>query len=302
MKHIAIMAMTAAAVPLVTMAGDKDLANWDYEGLRDSNQVTEIMGRDLTHPDGSTIGLISDVAFKRDGEASLVIAPAVDDADAEQRAEETGFEGRHSMTDDPTTRDNTNYQATDDISRTSAQGSAKADRVALVEFQDVNFETDVVTVPQDQRLDFGYSITATGTERAMDEVAIAETRGEASTIEEQTRPIANREEPLTADNEDDTRSESEHTMPRAEVSDEYFLASNMIGMEVNLAEDDSFGSVEDVLVTDGEAQALVVDYWEGSDKHRIALPVNLDALNSETGELDFDWTTEEVGQLEDFEI
>lgn len=306
MKHTHIAIMAAAIVPLVATAGDKDLANWNYEGLKDSNQVSEIIGRDMVHPDGSKIGVINDVAFNSDGEASLVVAPGTGGADAVQRAEETGFEGRHSMTDDPATRDDTNYQATDDIGRTAPVGATESDRVALVEFQDVNLDSNVVTVPQDEPLDFGYSIAAAGADRAMDTVAISETRGENSSIEEQTRPIANREAPIGAENEAGFRGESdgtgENTMAQANVSDEYVLASDMIGMEVNLAEDDSFGSVEEVLVTNGEAKALVVDYWEGTDKHRIALPANLDAVNSETGELDLDWTVEEVRGLDEFEI
>ena len=306
MKNTHLSIMVAAIAPFAATAGDKDLASWNYEGLRDSNQVTEIIGRDMVHPDGSKIGVINDVAFMSDGEARLVVAPVAGEADAVQRAEETGFEGRHSMTDDPSTPDNTNYQATDDLGQTGRSGATEADRVALVEFQDVNLESNVVTVPQDEPLDFGYSVAAAGADRAMDAVAIAETRGEDSSIEEQTRPIANREAPIGAENEagfrGETEGESENTVATADVEDEYVLASDMLGMEVNLGEDDSFGSVEEVLVSDGEARALVVDYWEGVDKHRIALPVNLDAVNRETGELDLDWTADEVEELEDFEI
>lgn len=51
-------------------------------------------------------------------------------------------------------------------------------------------------------------------------------------------------------------------------------ASVLIGMEVDLADQESFGSVEDILLSadNGDVVAYVVDSWDGLVKHRHALP------------------------------
>lgn len=55
---------------------------------------------------------------------------------------------------------------------------------------------------------------------------------------------------------------------------EFVRGSEVIGMEVAVGEQDSFGTVEDILLAPDarEIAAYVVDSWDGLDKRRIAVP------------------------------
>lgn len=81
-------------------------------------------------------------------------------------------------------------------------------------------------------------------------------------------------------------------------------ASMLIGMEVNLADEDSFGEVEDVMLdpTTGKASALVIDSMEFFDKERYAVPIDLGNLNPGEEELTLQYTQEELEQMGEFEM
>ena len=81
-------------------------------------------------------------------------------------------------------------------------------------------------------------------------------------------------------------------------------ASEVVGMEVNLADEDSFGRVEDVMLSkDGtEIVALVVDNWDGLDKQRRALPVEGAEFNYDDEEVTYRFDYDEVAQLPEFNL
>lgn len=80
--------------------------------------------------------------------------------------------------------------------------------------------------------------------------------------------------------------------------------SEIIGMEVNLADDDSFGRVEDVMLSsDGaEVVALVVDNWDGLDKQRRALPFETAIVKYEEEEITFPYTEDQMQGVAEFSL
>lgn len=94
---------------------------------------------------------------------------------------------------------------------------------------------------------------------------------------------------------------------------EQVRGSEIIGMEVDLLDADSFGSVEDILLADGEVVAYVVDNWDGLDKQRRALPVEVVGFrraereepirqNYGVEEVEVALTREQIGAVPEFEL
>lgn len=80
--------------------------------------------------------------------------------------------------------------------------------------------------------------------------------------------------------------------------------SEIIGMEVNLADEQSFGRIEDVMLSsDGSAVvALVVDNWQGLNKHRRALPFDNAIVSYEEEEITFPYTEDRLEDVPDFNL
>lgn len=92
-------------------------------------------------------------------------------------------------------------------------------------------------------------------------------------------------------------------------ADDYSDGSEMrleevVGMEVNLQDEDSFGRVEDVMLSkdNTEVVALVVDNWDGLEKHRRALPISQAQFNSEEDEITLSMNLADVENLPDFNL
>lgn len=78
----------------------------------------------------------------------------------------------------------------------------------------------------------------------------------------------------------------------------------IIGAEVNLSDEDSFGRVEDVMLSQDntEVVAIVVDNWDGLNKHRRALPLDSARLSEEEEEVNFTLTQAQVEQMPEFNL
>lgn len=81
-------------------------------------------------------------------------------------------------------------------------------------------------------------------------------------------------------------------------------ASELIGMDVNLADGDGYGEVEDVLVDpqSGHAVALVVDAGGVFDSRTIAVPVELDNVDPDEEEVTLQRTREEMDTVEEVDL
>lgn len=96
---------------------------------------------------------------------------------------------------------------------------------------------------------------------------------------------------------------------------EYVGASEVIGLEVHLADAESYGSVEEIMLTpEGDAiAAYVIDSWHGFDKRRVALPPDAVKLVTADGEAAIrneygvvavrsSYTVEKVATLPEFDL
>lgn len=83
----------------------------------------------------------------------------------------------------------------------------------------------------------------------------------------------------------------------AESGDE-LEASEVIGMQVDLADEESFGEVEDIMLSEkgDQAVALVVDNWDGVDKERRALPVALESADREEDVIRYQLNKDELDE------
>lgn len=87
-------------------------------------------------------------------------------------------------------------------------------------------------------------------------------------------------------------------------SGKQFKAGDIIGMQVDLADEESFGEVEEILISEkgDKAVALVVDNWDGLDKERRALPVELKSVNEEEETIRYDLSKNQLGDESDFDL
>lgn len=95
------------------------------------------------------------------------------------------------------------------------------------------------------------------------------------------------------------RGDDEEQMTRSEIK-----ASKLIGMEVDLADKESFGEVEDVLISrnDGKPTAFVVDSMDFLNKETYALPAKVEAVNQEENVVSYDDVSEQqVEQMGEYE-
>lgn len=291
MKRIPLLA--AAIVPLAVSAGNKDLADWDLSKVKDTQRLSTVLDAEVYTQDGREIGAVHDVVFDRDGQASVLL-------ESNNRLESDRDRTDAAADRDPTTPDNLNEQAIDDFQRRPASQPGEQVTLAKLDWDDVEYDAsrDAIMVESEQ-IEFSESPEVY---RAMDQVAIAEVRGEDSSMDEQTRPISNREAPISGDARDDQRR-SEQAGGDGERVAGHVLASELLGMEVNLDREESFGRVEDVLLSDqGEAEAFVVDSWDLMDKQRHAIPADIGAVDAQLGAVNLGYTQEELSELEEFDF
>lgn len=285
MKRIPLF-MAAALVPLAATAGEQDLVNWDVESVKDDQRITDIIGAEVYSADGKGIGEVRDVVLDSDGISSVLFMPNTredlttgkrvatpadpQDTDVYESAEAAA---RDNMADAPNVRqepassDDFQEQQSDTLMRTAAQ--AGVGEMAMLDWDDITYDAgrDAVMLKSDQ---VQFESAAAFSE--------------------------NPESGMTADEHAaDTHAASERG--------DQVPANTVLGMDVNLADEDSFGRVEDVLVSDdGEATAFVVDSWDLADKQRFAIPADITTVDAEQDEINLDYSKDELTNLEEFDF
>lgn len=317
----------AAMLPMAA-AADQNLqsANWDYEQLRGSWRVSEIIGSEVQANDGSEYGEIKDVVLSTDGKIQSVLVESdgamtreggamqeertradregeereqfgaerrnvaveeqgaqrdraqddarvfTDDARVGQlESEEGGLADRH----DASVQDDTNYMARDDLQRLPAEASDADDEMRVSSEQN---QYGGAATRQDGLAELEWRNPSFNADESVVRLDVGQ----------QTRTVA--------------ASGSEAATGTAG-SQGGIRASELIGMDVNLADEESYGEVEDVLVSaDGEATALVVDSWNFLTKDRYAIPVELNNVNMEENQIDYQLSSDEVEGFGEFEF
>lgn len=273
--------LLAALLPLVASAGAPSTSpgNIDQQELRDDLQVTNLLGMNV-QSDGQDVGAIEDIIFDKDGRIASVIIQREGDVDrvageAEQALDDAQAGAEDAWQDVTDERDRPTRES---VADTSERGAAPdesddsgmgldPDRIGTAELGDAFAKVDWSSLSVDQQAE-----------------AVRIAGGDASlqTIE---------------------YDQTESLQASGETSGEV-RASKLVGMEVNLSDEESFGEVEDVLIDarTGKASAIVVDSMEFFDKERFALPVNLESMNAEQEELTVQFTKEQIDQMEEFEM
>lgn len=287
MKRIPLLC--AALVPLAALAAQDSSRKVDQQELTDDYRVTRILGAEVHAGDGNPVGTVEDMIFGSDGNIDSVlvqrgntdaIAASGDTAEesAGQDWEKTGAGLERSM-------ERTGELAERDDG-TSEEGRKTEQDAAIVDTGSIDREGSGA--------DIGLDPDRADTAEAGDAFAsVRWTDVNYDASEEILRMTG------------DTSMQSIAYDQTGELkSSSAIRASRLVGLEVHLSDERSFGEVEDVLIDprSGKASALVVDSMEFFDKERYALPVNLDGINTEDGSLSLQLTRQDVKDLGEFEM
>lgn len=262
----------AAFVPVAAIAaGQGGGVQIDYNELRDDLQATTLLGTNVQAEDGSDVGSIADIMLDASGGASIII----------QREGEFALDDVNVIDD----------EARDGAGQTGAVGEDRQD-AALGEADMTDMEAGMEETGADQGMDPDRA----GSMEVGDEFVKVEWNRIQYNAEEESASLKG-----GLESADPVAYEQTGEL---DTSDSMVRASMLIGMEVNLADEDSFGEVEDVMLdpSTGKASALVIDSMEFFDKERYAVPVNLDQLNPAEEELTLQYTQQELEQLGEFEM
>lgn len=265
--------LMAALLPFVATAGAQTgVDKLDHQTLRDDVQVTRLLGADVESGDGQNIGSVEDITLDRDGKVTAVIVQR--GGDVERVLDDAG----HAATEARTAVEDTWDEATDDRARRTRDDTAVASRDGAAGDADADFDPDRV------------GSTEMGDDFVKVELSDMSFDAEAGVVR------------LNVDSA--SLQPAEYSQDESSRVMDEVRASKLVGMEVNLTDEESFGEVEDVLINmqDGSASALIVDSMEFFDKERYALPVELQNLNEEEEELTLEITQQEIEALEEFDM
>jgi sporulation protein YlmC with PRC-barrel domain len=268
--------LIAALMPLVATAGASTGTQLDHAELQNDLQVTKLLGANVQSSTGEEIGAVEDVLLDSDGNVKSVIVQREGDIEgmadsARDTAEETMASAERNWEDVTSEEEDA---ATDvDDSAVSDTGAADA---------------------ADERDGMGLDPDRAGTAEIGDEFATVDWSSVSWDEESGVVQLSGDSASLQAVQYDQTAAS-----PPDEIR-----ASELVGMEVNLADEESFGEVEDVLIDmeQGRASAIVVDSMEFFDKERYALPVDLNAINTEDEELTLQYTQQQIEDMEEFDM
>lgn len=288
MKRVPLL--IAAMVPLAVGATEKDLSSWDVESVKGDKRVTDIMDAEVYTADGREIGSIKDVLFEPNGEVSLLIESNGRQVEGDMRAAgrdiETPADPRD--TDVPENAEVAARHNQADASNVSQESATSED------FQYSESETLMRTAGGD-RMTGGALAKLAWDEASYDadrDAIMLETDEIEFSDETRDRRVSAR------DGED-----AEWAGEGVRFANGELMARSVLGMEVNLEDAESFGRVEDVLITDdGEASAFVVDSWDLTDKQRHAIPADIDAVDPRAGAVRLSYSAEELDELEEFDF
>ncbi|HEX7029619.1 MAG TPA: PRC-barrel domain-containing protein [Gammaproteobacteria bacterium] len=270
--------LLAALTPFVASAGAATSTNQesiDHQELRDDLQVTQLLGMNV-QSNGQDIGAIEDVIFSKDGGIASVIIQREGDIDRVAGEAEQAVDDVQAGAED----------AWDDV-------TDERDRPTR---ETVSAERDASAAGEDsQREGMGLDPDRIGTAEMGDAFVKADW---ASLSVDQQGEVVN----LAGGDGSLQTVQYDQTEPLPSADE--VRASELVGMEVNLSNEESFGEVEDVLIDarSGKASAIVVDSMEFFDKERFALPAQLDSMDPETEALTVQYTKEQIEQMEEFEM
>ena len=278
MKRIPLL--FAALVPFAALAAQDSSRKVDQQELTDDYRVTRILGAEVHAGDGNPVGTVEDMIFGSDGNIDAVLVQRgsadVIAASGDIAEESAGMERSTESTGELAERD----------AGASEEGRETEQNAAIVDTGSIDREGSGA--------DIGLDPDRVDTAEAGDAFArIRWTDVNYDASEEILRMTG------------DTSMQSIAYDQTGELkSSSAIRASRLVGLEVHLSDERSFGEVEDVLIDSrsGKASALVIDSMEFFDKERYAVPVNLDGINTEDDSLSLQLTRQDVKDMGEFEM
>lgn len=265
--------LLVALMPFVASAGaaPESTQNVDVQELSDDLQATALLGMNV-ESGGQEIGAIEDIVFDKDGSIASVIVQREGGVEqltgeAEQAADDARVAAEDAWDDATDDRDR---PTRDTVADSSERGEDDADGMGL--------DPDRMGTAEmgDAFAKVDWSSLSVDSQNSVVRVA-----GGGASLQnvayDQTEPLGSTGE---------------------------VRASHLIGMEVNLSDEESFGEVEDVMIdpATGKASAIVVDSMEFFDKERFALPVDLANVDTQEETLTVQYTKQQMEQMEEYEM
>lgn len=284
MKRIPLV--LAAVVPFAVMAegtGSSQDLKVDAEKLRQATPASVLLNEELKTKDGKDAGTLEEIIVSRDGKVQHFLVDVNREELREQRA---GDDQRQDM-DIVATDTRRDSSAKDPVYEQSSAESSEQERSDSRQAQ-----AEPVYEQSERR-----------------ETRSAERSGDAWMTDKLTKISP---ESVSYDNKSKTAKVDEKKAMKAEQVSEDRAAqgrdslrvSEVIGMEVHLQDEESFGSVEDVMLSkdNSEVVAIVVDNWDGLSKERRALPMKNAQIDAQNDELELQASLNDVKALPEFNL
>lgn len=315
----------AALTPLVAAAGDGDKAmKVDHEELRDDWRVSEIIGSDAHSSDGENVGEIKDVILTDDGDIASILVDAGGLQNQQSEPVTVSSESGTGGTEQPaeeiyTERGSGPATAGSDEMQASDVGGG-SESIVAVQWQDPSFNPEenvvdlTVSSSEFQRLaaaTAAVSGTSVDMQRRDGQTDIygsdrAMGGGDARTGTTELDATG------TGDLQTGTTGTDTRTVSAkpglsaggetADAVEGNIRASELLGMDVHFADEQSYGEVDDVLISqDGKASAYIIDAGNFFQTEQYALPADA-SVDMQQEAVRYEMTSGELESMEEFDL
>lgn len=270
-----IFILAAAMTPLLAVAGGGDKLGVKTDELKDDWRLSEIIGSEVQSSDGQTVGEVQDVLLSEDGRVEALQVSADDGMTRQASVSTTEGVERGAVGD--------------------GAGQVVAEDRTQVGMRNTGAERDeLVTQTGEDGADAAASLGQAGDSRVAaaamtDDADLTSVSWDSPQFDEQNGVITVQSSQMQTVSAEDSSS--------ATSASGKHKASELMEMEVALSDEDSFGNVEDVLVSsDGEVSALVVNAGGFMSEEQYALPADFENVSAEEGVIRYDLARADVEQ------
>lgn len=305
--------MIALLIPAAAIASqDAGEQNMDHQQLRNHVRASHILGAEVQSDSGQDMATVEDLVFDQQGSIVSVIVQREDRLMTDEWDRDTVEADQNAELDSDMER--AAERAGDAVERGAETSAAVVDsgvQEAGEEWQEATGDdarvrgTDMAEVRAERRERTGREGNGMSTNVDTGRAGALE-GGDAFAALQWGNVSYNGEEQVLRVSSDafSGLQAVQYDQSSARVPQSDIRASELIGLEIHLADEESFGEVEDVMIdaANGRASALIVDTMEFFDKERYALPIELAALNRENESLTLQLTQQQVEAMGEFEM
>lgn len=317
MKRLSLM--LAAALPFAVMADQPGKSlKVDADKLRQATPASVLINENLKTRDGEDAGTIEDIVVSSDGQVKHFLVDANRDDLREKRQERqqvSADDNRSDRADIVAAGDRTDPVYEDEsqtatVERTGAEDDSA--RMAGSEQEPV-YEDDsqVATAERTGAADDNSRMAGSEREPVYEERDQRDGDSgwgwggdtQLSQVDPKSVTYNHQSNEATIDSQDVLTAQQVSDDQAAQSTDE-IRVSDIMGMDVHLSDEESFGSVDDVMLSEDNSEivAIVVNNWEGLSRERRALPLEGAQFNVEDDAVSFEYSSAEVQQLPEFNL